>query len=61
MQKWVWFLQNVGVVQKFSRATRTINTLCPHNVQHLPTPLIFMTIWGRDHTSIIWYGIEMCP
>ena len=39
MQKWVWFLRNVGVVQNFSRATRTINILCPHNVQHLPTPL----------------------
>ena len=39
MQKWVCFLRNVGVVQKFSRAMRAINILCPHNVQHLPTPL----------------------
>ena len=39
MQKWVWFLRNVGVVQIFSHAMRAINILCPHNVQHLPTPL----------------------
>ena len=32
-------LRNVGVVQIFSRAMRAINILCPHNVQHLPTPL----------------------
>ena len=47
MQKWVWFLRNVGVVQFFSRATRAINILCPHNVKHLPTPLHTIILYKR--------------
>ena len=40
MQKWVWFLRNVGVVQNFPRTlcAQLISYASP-NIQHLPTPL----------------------
>ena len=55
MQKWVCFLQNVDVVQFFSRA---IIILCPHNVQHLPTPLV-RSLRAGVGSSITTYRVRM--